>query len=339
MIIEKVSLTDWKCYRGTKTFEFDESINFIVGPNGSGKTTMFEAVNRILFDKHSSKSQEIDAIRPKGTNLGPSGEVVFQHLGKRYKAVKRFLQKPISEVYEDHDGNWRKIQEFDAADNFLKDIFGGNQSRICKAENRGIYQALWCLQNEPGIPESVWNDKVHEGLSSMIKLVVKSTQETKFLNRMEEEFSKYWTDTGREVKSSEIVNIRNELDRLRNDQGEILAKLTVLDTLRAKLINLDIRRTQAETDLISSKAEFTWTLEKLDELEKLDQEKKTVELEFEKCQKEYDGYDKSLKEWNTQTTKISEVTSQLLESDRNISALDTQIKAMDEKRKKKDEND
>jgi len=48
MKIEKVKITNFKCYEGTFTLALDDGLNVIVGANESGKTTILEAIHLAL---------------------------------------------------------------------------------------------------------------------------------------------------------------------------------------------------------------------------------------------------------------------------------------------------
>ncbi len=47
--INRVTLTDFRIHKNAE-FEFDEGINLIVGRNGSGKSSILEAIGLALFD-------------------------------------------------------------------------------------------------------------------------------------------------------------------------------------------------------------------------------------------------------------------------------------------------
>ncbi|MEG3054636.1 MAG: ATP-binding protein [Methanoculleus sp.] len=77
MIIEEITIRNWRRYREPHTFRFDERFNLLVGRNEAGKSTLFEAFTRVLFDRHSSRAEEIRQIQPLGGSLGPEATIVF----------------------------------------------------------------------------------------------------------------------------------------------------------------------------------------------------------------------------------------------------------------------
>lgn len=44
MIIKKVSINNFRSYYGNNEFEFKDGLTLIIGDNGDGKTTFFEAL-------------------------------------------------------------------------------------------------------------------------------------------------------------------------------------------------------------------------------------------------------------------------------------------------------
>ncbi|EML0120836.1 AAA family ATPase [Vibrio cholerae] len=44
MYIERVNIYNYKCYYGKFSIEFNKGVNILVGDNGSGKSTILEAM-------------------------------------------------------------------------------------------------------------------------------------------------------------------------------------------------------------------------------------------------------------------------------------------------------
>ena len=83
MILEEITVKNWRGYRELHTFRFQQGINLLVGRNEAGKSTLFEALTRALFDRHNSKTEEIRAIQPIASTLGPEVTVQFRANGIR----------------------------------------------------------------------------------------------------------------------------------------------------------------------------------------------------------------------------------------------------------------
>ena len=48
MIIKKIVITNFRSYYGENTFELSKGLTLIIGGNGDGKTTFFEALEWLL---------------------------------------------------------------------------------------------------------------------------------------------------------------------------------------------------------------------------------------------------------------------------------------------------
>lgn len=88
MIIKKIIINNFRSYYGENTFEFSEGLTLIIGGNGDGKTTFFEALEW-LFNT-SLEIKEISNISEMRKNELTVGEcdvmyvsVIFDHLGEK----------------------------------------------------------------------------------------------------------------------------------------------------------------------------------------------------------------------------------------------------------------
>jgi len=57
VVIESVMLEDFKSYADRTTIELGDGVTAIVGENGSGKSTVQEAIGFALFDTHPFDNQ------------------------------------------------------------------------------------------------------------------------------------------------------------------------------------------------------------------------------------------------------------------------------------------
>lgn len=58
MILTKLIIYNFRSYYGKKVFEFSNHLNLILGANGDGKTTFFEALNWVLTPDYAPKTEE-----------------------------------------------------------------------------------------------------------------------------------------------------------------------------------------------------------------------------------------------------------------------------------------
>lgn len=63
MIIRNLTICNFRSYYGTKKFVFSDKLNLILGSNGDGKTTFFEALNWVLTPTDAAKKNKEDEVR------------------------------------------------------------------------------------------------------------------------------------------------------------------------------------------------------------------------------------------------------------------------------------
>jgi len=105
-VISKIRLTNIRCFEDA-SFEFSPSVNLIVGPNGSGKTTILEAISlfgfgRILSVERDSlvvsDKQEVGRIEVKAKQ-GESQKVLEAAISNQEKLIRANNKRlPISKV-------------------------------------------------------------------------------------------------------------------------------------------------------------------------------------------------------------------------------------------------
>lgn len=72
MILRQVTVSNWRCLLEEISIgPFDDGLNIIHAPNGTGKSTLFEAFRSGMLDNHAVTGRGIDAIVPWGRKLSP----------------------------------------------------------------------------------------------------------------------------------------------------------------------------------------------------------------------------------------------------------------------------
>lgn len=152
MILHALELTHVGRFRETvRLGPFAAGLNVLAAPNEAGKSTALQATARTLFDRHSTRSEEIKALQPAGTSLAPRVTVEFETRQGRFRLTKTFLQKPESHLHQLRAGAWELIAEADAADQRVQSLL---QSSLpgrgaTKPEHWGFLGFLWARQGEP----------------------------------------------------------------------------------------------------------------------------------------------------------------------------------------------
>ena len=279
MILEEISVRNWRGYRETHVFRFRSGVNLLVGRNEAGKSTLFEALTRALFDRHNSKTEEIRAVQPLGSSLGPEVTVQFRAGGAGYKVVKRFLQDPRSELYSERQGSWELDHEGDQADARLREVLRGEAAArtAARPEHRGIAQALWYLQSDRPLPEKTWNEGVRQGLQGLVQVAATSPRERAILEGLEKAYHENWTPTGRITTSSEFGRLKAEVPGLEEDLAKLRDKARTVEGYRTDLEESRSRETQKTLELERTEKELASLAERVKDADSLELEKDVKE--------------------------------------------------------------
>ena len=103
MIIRKIVIKNFLCYFGTKTFEFENGLNVILGDNGEGKTKFFEAIYW-LFNGGKNFASMVSAKALKETNTDDKFDVSVLMEVEQYASIKS-IQRSFTVLKTEKDYN------------------------------------------------------------------------------------------------------------------------------------------------------------------------------------------------------------------------------------------
>jgi ABC-type cobalamin/Fe3+-siderophores transport system ATPase subunit len=151
VIVRTIRLEAWRCFVAPITVgPFSEGLNVVHAPNGTGKSTLFEALRRALLDNHGVRAREAQNLRPWGRALPPSVTVEFAHGGQEYRLSKRFLDDAMSLLERREVGRWVALAQRDKADEYVQAMLTRHPPERGLAEPRhwGLAQILWAPQGD-----------------------------------------------------------------------------------------------------------------------------------------------------------------------------------------------
>jgi len=152
MILHALELTHVGRFRETvRIGPFSSGLNLLAAPNEAGKSTALRATARALFDRHTTKGDEIKSLQPAGTDLAPRVAVEFETRIGRFRIEKTFLQNPTSVLKQWQTGAWQLIADGDLADQRVQALLNSSLPGrgATKPEHWGFLGFLWARQDEP----------------------------------------------------------------------------------------------------------------------------------------------------------------------------------------------
>lgn len=108
MILKDIKIKNFRSYYGETKFSLSEGLTLIIGGNGDGKTTFFEALDW-LFNTSTEEKKEsnISAMRKAELEIGESDEVsvsiTFEHEGEKELEKSYTFERVSSEYFRTKD--------------------------------------------------------------------------------------------------------------------------------------------------------------------------------------------------------------------------------------------
>jgi len=278
MRLHSVELENWRKH-DHKRIDFDDKATIIHGPNESGKSTVLEALFRGFFDRYSTSAQEVRKITPLTTRGGvPSTvKITFSVGGVTYLVEKTFNYKACTKLYRVEDEDRILIAQDDPADRQIIDMLEAELETKGASDpsNWGAFYWLWTLQDKRELPKerdpaSVLNLKQTKGQ------VLVTPKFDSVMNAFENIYSTYFTKTGRDIKNSPRLEIKNELDKLDIERTGLKLRISQVEEYRQELENKLVDLPRLEKALEESR-------NKLKEAYEESQDARAVESQLEAC--------------------------------------------------------
>ncbi|MCS1407287.1 MAG: Chromosome partition protein Smc [Verrucomicrobia subdivision 3 bacterium] len=213
MILRQISVSNWRSLlKSVELGPFSEGLNVIHAPNGTGKSSLFEAMQRGLFDAHHTSGADIKAVLPWGRKLTPSVIIEFIEGGETWRVEKKFLSEASAKLQRFEDGEFKPFANGRGADSEIRKILSAEGPRHgpSKPEHWGLAQILWAPQGELNLK------KISGSTAEVIKgaLGVQLSGGSGGLQeRIKKRLLEYFTEKGKEKTGKNAPPIVDRRDR------------------------------------------------------------------------------------------------------------------------------
>jgi DNA repair exonuclease SbcCD ATPase subunit len=260
MKLISVELENWRRHSKLK-IKFDDRATVIYGPNESGKSTLMEALSRALFDRSSSHGDEIRRLKPLTAigNVSSSVKLEFSLKGVNYMVEKTFNHNAGTKLFKLNSGNYTLLDQDESADQYLTKILEASlpSKGTSKQSQWGPFQWLWAPQTSRELPAAGEGDPTIS-LHLDKEAIITTPRFQRMQSAVDEDYSKYFTRTGKPTAASPISAMEAELDDLRQKKVDYENELRVIDQDVIKLKDL-------ESQLPKLVEELQKTIKQLDE--------------------------------------------------------------------------
>lgn len=262
MILKKIQVSHWRSLLNPVSLgPFSNGVNVIHAPNGTGKSSLFEAMRRALFDSHHVTGTEVEAVRPWGRDLAPLVEVEFEEGGEVYRIEKRFLVGASSKLLREEGGRFQPIAEGRQADDRLREILSAEAPGrgLSRQEHWGLAQALWAPQGELELKSIGGStaDSLREALGAQVS----GSNDGELEDAIEERYLEFFTKGGKLKKgknAAPVVELEEQLKEVQKKQMDLCRDQQSYEEAAFQVESARLKRKQSRVEV----AELVATVDK-----------------------------------------------------------------------------
>lgn len=223
MRLRSIELTNVRRFAGQRARlnGIGDGITVLSEPNEFGKSTFFDALHALFFERHNSRNAAIKALQPHAGG-GPEVVVEVELPEGQFRIAKRWLAKPQAQVM---DSAGRLIVQADEAEAWIDRLMGGGLA--------GPSGLLWVRQGLLGLePEGntaeekraresglVARRDLLSSVAGEIDMMTGGRRMDAVLDRVSESLSRLATNTGRAKAGGEWARALEEATALAEEEA------------------------------------------------------------------------------------------------------------------------
>lgn len=197
MILKRIIVSNWRSLLNeVEVGPFSEGLNVIHAPNGTGKSSLFEAMRRGLFDAHHVTGAEIVDVRPWGRDLTPSVTIEFVEGEDTWRVEKSFLSGKSAKLLRLEGNTFKPVADSRNADERIREILSAEPPGrgLSKQEHWGLAQILWAPQGELYLNKISGN--AAESLKAALGIQMSADSSGQIEDRIENRYLEFFTRKG-----------------------------------------------------------------------------------------------------------------------------------------------
>ena len=315
MIIRSITVSGWRCFADPLSLgSLDDRLNIIYAPNGTGKSTIFDALRRAFLDGHNSSGRDVEALRPWGRELSPRVAVEFVSEGKEYRISKSFLYGKQSVLERKEREIFQKLAEGKLADSRVRELLLKDppSKNFTKPESWGLAQVLWAPQGS--LELGTLSGSLVQDIRSVLTQQVMGAGA--YDRKIQERHDKYFTQKRGDLKTGsnapEIVKIQSDLKNYRNQLEEWRERYEELYEIAESVGDLRSTSARLSTEVASQEKILVDQEKMAREYEKLLAERNSRQLQAERLEAQHQSVSQKMSAI-IETEKEMKSTNDILE--------------------------
>jgi DNA repair exonuclease SbcCD ATPase subunit len=218
MRLRAIELTNVRRFAGQRArlSGIGDGITVLSEPNEFGKSTFFDAIHAVFFERHGSRNAAIKALQPHAGGA-PEVAVEVELPEGRFRITKRWIGKPQAQVM---DANGRLIAQADEAEAWIDRLMGGGLA--------GPSGLLWVRQGLMGLEAEEKKDRERDlsarrdlmsSVAGEIDMMTGGRRMDAVIDRVAEALAKLATDGGRPKAGGEWKRAVDEATALAAEEA------------------------------------------------------------------------------------------------------------------------
>ncbi len=338
MRLMELEVWDWRGLQKSRIGPLSPHLNLVTGPNESGKSRLVQALWFGLFESSKGTAlykQELQSWQSPGSS--PTVTIRFAAGDVEYTLEKKFLKGAYTRLAG--GGN---TLDGDEAEERLRELLRTRPGKRTGVSNEdlGLWPLLWLRQGESRVvPHDHLNedsrDWLEDALSSEIGEATAGPAGQALLQRVREEYDRYFTATGQEKKVLQEARVDLEHASAARDaavahQEQTRQTASDLQRLGEEQQGLvpRIARQRHERDSARQRAEQAAQAERQLELADVDVKRLAGELEAAREQKS--AREQRQEELQQTQTRLQETETRLAQHQSALQKVETELKQSQE---------
>lgn len=347
MILYNLRVTHWRSILNpVELGPFSERINVIHAPNGTGKSSLFEAMRRALFDAHNVSGEEIEAVKPWGRSLAPQVNVEFTQSSVRYRIEKTFLAGAATRLLRFENGSFQPLADSRNADTKLREIIAASDAPgrgLSKPEHWGLAEVLWAPQGSLNLDSL--SSSVTENLRAALGVQLSGEAGNRLEELLEERYQTYFTKGGKPrigKQAAPILALEIEHEKTVAERQQRLEHQQRFEETGRAVEDARQKRGQARLEADALRETVAQTRQQAETYLRL-QGELTQKRQTEQVAKErFDTIGQSLELISSAREEIARLQTKIRSGEPLVTSLATELKqnadAANDARRKRDEN-